>query len=746
MLKQFSKRIQVFEIIVFLLILFIFTVLFSLFIDKKSNDKLVSFIYGYQKEELKKIAGYFDEVKIKYNILLDYASEMFFAEGQANLSSDEYIQENPLLIFDDKKNVVFNNSVGLNFPLIKTNDENIFITTLKYDTDNLIVYVLKKNDYFFLSYTYLDNILKPFHNGLNNYIIYNLLNNYIYTKEYFDFMKNLSGIIRSKHKYLVSENKGFLISNIKLEKDLYLISYTKRNTFLKNLQNSKKSTYTFTGITFGLTILIILLLLRYFLTRYYYEKEKYEKLFLLEQEKFQSIVEAIGEGVALIDINYNVLWFNNFVKKSLTNKFEGKCFEIFAGNNVPCNNCKFQQVVKDKKIQTMKYENYLENKTGHFEVILSPLIDEKGEVVAVVDLIRDITESVTMQNQLIKNETYLKNLIDYSPDAIVTLDYNFNIKTYNKQAKVLFSSIDLKGFNFKKIVPHNEFYEKLRKAVYIDYFDAITECEHFNNFPIRISASSFGEGKETEYILIIKDMKKIRELETQLIQSEKLSALGLLAGGVAHEINNPLVGILNFAQLLYKKLPESSNESKLVKTIIDAGNETKKIVQNLLTYARQNVDKNEDFFISESIDFSLRILNSKIKKKNIKVEKQGESDLKIKANKGKIHQVFVNLINNSIDACEQNGNIIITLIDENKYQMFKIYDNGVGIEKKIMDNIFDPFFTTKGVGEGTGLGLSIIAGIVKEHGWEISVKSELGKFTEFTVKINKIKTLHHSNH
>ncbi len=737
MLNGFVKRIRAFEVIVFLLILFIFTILFSLFIDKKSNDKLVLFVYGYQEEELNKISKYFDEIKIKYNILLDYASEMLKGEGVSALTTDDYIKENPLLIYDDNKTVLFNNSIGLDFPIPTPIIKKFYITTIKYDSDDLLVFISKKNNMYFLTFTEIKNILKPFYNGLSNYIIYNLSNKYIYTDKYFDFLKNLTGIIKEKHRYIVSENKGFLVSNIYLGNDLYLITYTERNLFLKNLQNSRKSTYTFTGITFGLTILIILLLLRYFLTRYYYEKEKYEKLFFLEQEKFQSIVEAIGEGVALMDTNYNVLWYNNFVKKSLNDKHDGKCFEIFAGRTSPCYGCKFRNVIEDKKIHVMKYEDYLENKKGHFEVILSPLTDEDGKVVAIVDLIRDITESVSMQNQLIKNETYLKNLIDYSPDAIITLDYNFNIKTYNRQAKVLFSGVDLKGYNFKNIVPRKGFYEKLRNAVYIDYFDAITECEFFNNFPIRISASSFGEGEDTEYILIIKDMKKIRELETQLIQSEKLSALGLLAGGIAHEINNPLVGILNFAQLLQKKLPESSNESKLVKTIIEAGNETKKIVQNLLTYARQNVDKNEDFYISESIEFSLKILNSKIKKKNINVETQGESDLKIIANKGKIHQVFVNLINNSIDACNQNGEIIITLIEEQDYKMFKIYDNGTGMEKKVMDNIFDPFFTTKEVGEGTGLGLSIIAGIVKEHGWEISVESEFGKFTEFSIKILK---------
>jgi signal transduction histidine kinase len=288
-----------------------------------------------------------------------------------------------------------------------------------------------------------------------------------------------------------------------------------------------------------------------------------------------------------------------------------------AGNNNICDGCKYQNVITDKKVQKMNYINYITGRKGHYEVILSPLIDEEGNVVAVVDLIIDVTENINMQQKM--------------------------------------------------------------------------------------------------------------------LQSEKLSALGLLAGGIAHEINNPLVGILNFAQLLSKKIDNKSPEGKLVDTIIEAGTETKRIVQNLLVYARQSVDKKETYPIEESIEFAIKILNSKIRAKCLKVNILQEETFIVRANKGKIHQVFLNLLTNSIDASKNNGRIDIVL-NFNKKEI-KIKDYGIGIKKEFLDKIFDPFFTTKDVGEGTGLGLSIIAGIINEHGWNISVESEFGKYTVFTIKM-----------
>ncbi|MBC7197530.1 MAG: hypothetical protein H5U39_09770, partial [Deferribacterales bacterium] len=156
-----------------------------------------------------------------------------------------------------------------------------------------------------------------------------------------------------------------------------------------------------------------------------------------------------------------------------------------------------------------------------------------------------------------------------------------------------------------------------------------------------------------------------------------------------------------------------------------------------LSYARQHINKDEEFFIIESIEFALKILGSKIRNAKINIHKNIDSNLKVRGNKGKVHQIFLNLIGNAVDATTSGGNIYIkSLIEEGRY-IIEIMDDGEGIDKAFLDKIFDPFFTTKPPGSGTGLGLSITLGIIKEHGWEIKVESEKGKYTLFRIVINE---------
>ncbi|MBD3266990.1 GHKL domain-containing protein, partial [bacterium] len=268
---------------------------------------------------------------------------------------------------------------------------------------------------------------------------------------------------------------------------------------------------------------------------------------------------------------------------------------------------------------------------------------------------------------------------------------------------------------------------------------------------------------------LIKNYAILRDTQTQLIQSEKMASLGQLVAGVAHEINNPINFISSNIQPLkeyltgYKKIAEAlfsiktanldelkeqiqiireeydldfaeEDANKLIASFEDGSGRIAKIVADLRLYSRADQDYFSHFQLHESIDSSLTILYNRYKDR-IEIQKDYGEIPTVKCSPSKINQVFMNLISNAIDAIESGGNIWLATKQEKNYIIITIRDDGNGIPKDIQSKIFDPFFTTKPVGSGTGLGLSIVHGIIEQHGGTITVESEVGKGTTFTVKL-----------
>jgi len=216
----------------------------------------------------------------------------------------------------------------------------------------------------------------------------------------------------------------------------------------------------------------------------------------------------------------------------------------------------------------------------------------------------------------------------------------------------------------------------------------------------------------------------LRKTQEQLLQSEKMSAVGQLIAGVAHELNNPLTAILGYAQLLEV---ESLNEraQDYVAKLFKQAQRTHRVVQNLLSFARQRKPERDEIDIRKVLDETLALRDYDLKINNIHVEREAPSELaRVVADAHQIEQVFLNIINNAVDAILETGRpgkLKIRISTENGHVCTQFADDGPGI--KDPKRIFDPFYTTKGVGKGTGLGLSICYGIVKEHGGDIAARN-----------------------
>jgi len=242
-------------------------------------------------------------------------------------------------------------------------------------------------------------------------------------------------------------------------------------------------------------------------------------------------------------------------------------------------------------------------------------------------------------------------------------------------------------------------------------------------------------GKDDEVIgrlLILNDLTERVSLEGQLVQAEKLSSIGLLAAGVAHEVNTPLAVITSQAQMLMKQIPEDDPRSRTLDKIIKQSFRASEIVNNLLKFSRVSGSEHTELDLNKLIRETLSLVDPMLKVSKISLNAQLDAGLPpVYGNSGKLQQVFMNLIMNARDAMPRGGELTLATESENSTIHVEVSDNGVGIPADHLDKIFDPFFTTKSTSRGTGLGLAVTYGIIREHAGKIRVESLIGRGTSF---------------
>ncbi|UCD17351.1 MAG: HAMP domain-containing protein [Candidatus Zixiibacteriota bacterium] len=301
----------------------------------------------------------------------------------------------------------------------------------------------------------------------------------------------------------------------------------------------------------------------------------------------------------------------------------------------------------------------------------------------------------------------------------------------------------------------------LSRFVEIRRQDEIGQLSESFNRMIESLKQSQDEIEEYNRTLEEKIIERTRELEdaqAQLIQSEKMAALGQLAAGVAHELNNPLGGILGYAQFTLEKMEKVSLETisvrdlesyqRYLKDIESQSRRCKTIVQNLLKFSRSsNAVEFEDISINQVMEETLTFIEHQLMMKQIMLVRElGPNLPHIRGNAGQLQQVFTNIIINAMHASESGSEISIHTRYLPPLGEFPgaveicITDQGIGIGEENLKKVFEPFFTTKEVGKGTGLGLSVSYGIIKEHGGEVKIKSKLGEGTTFTIVFQLEKT------
>jgi PAS domain S-box-containing protein len=367
-----------------------------------------------------------------------------------------------------------------------------------------------------------------------------------------------------------------------------------------------------------------------------------------------------------------------------------------------------------------------------------------------------MVEKVRLQKELIETKNFLESIVEKAGDAISVVDLEGKILYWNEGATRIYGyqkeevlGNKLVDFLYSRDAKLREEEEKFTE----DLMARVKAGEVIPNVEVKrqtkegkeiitsmtISPLKDAEGRIVGASRICKDITHLKKAEERLVMAERLSSLGELTAGVAHELRNPLAGIKINTQVLSRKKDLPEMEKKLLDSTQEGIEKIQKIVDDMLHFAKPKASHFKEEEINEVVDKSLAILQTKLKKGNISSVFEGAHGLpKLRIDIHQIQQVLINLMLNAIQAMEDGGTLSIrTLLEDGDGVGIEVRDTGIGISRAHLKKIFDPFFTTKS--EGTGLGLSISAKILENHGATIDAVSEEGKGSTFTIHFPGVK-------
>ncbi len=373
----------------------------------------------------------------------------------------------------------------------------------------------------------------------------------------------------------------------------------------------------------------------------------------------------------------------------------------------------------------------------------------------------DVTARKQLEVELHHRDTFFHNLIDSSVDGIIAADMRGRIILFNSGAQKILGYTREEAFtqlHTTKLYPEGdakEILERMRSDKYggkgkLLRHELTAITKDGRHIPMSLSGGIIYDlDREIASYGIFTDLRAMRKVEADLeqthqmlLQSEKMAGLGRLAAGVAHEINNPMSGIMLYANLVKESLGEEHPAAADMEVIVHEAERCKQIVADLLEFSHQTTYEQTGVDVTEQLEKALGLFAKQPLMHNIEVDLQIQDGLqRIWGNPIRLNQVFANLIVNAAQAMEGQGRIAISARHRADGRIVEIVftDDGPGIPSEVLDQIFDPFFTTKTDSGGTGLGLSVSYAIIKEHKGTIRVESEPGQGATFTLRFPVLK-------
>ena len=408
-----------------------------------------------------------------------------------------------------------------------------------------------------------------------------------------------------------------------------------------------------------------------------------------------------------------------------------------------------------RKRETVSFDMELEmgGRKVYLSTVKFPIMDQEGNPTAVCGIAKDITAQREAQIQLRLTREYLQNIIDNSPVLIITSNLDGRIASFNRAAE------ESLGYTAEEAIglPSESFYmdpttragliRRITEGDAIRDFSTQLKCKDGSPLQVSLSLSQLKDssGRMIGTVGMCKDISHRKALMGQIMQSERLAAVGRLASGVAHEINNPLAiisEIAGYLNELIEKGPETCGADLLeelregLPKIIKHVKRGRVITRRLLSFARKSEARVMVADVNACLEEILPFLEKEAHLARVKIHGDYQPELpRVAIEEMQLQEIFINLITNAIHALggREEGNVWLTTREENNKVIVSVRDDGPGVDDSVRDRLFDPFVTTKPTGLGTGLGLSICYGIVKRHDGEIRVYSEPAQGATFEV-------------
>jgi two-component system NtrC family sensor kinase len=363
--------------------------------------------------------------------------------------------------------------------------------------------------------------------------------------------------------------------------------------------------------------------------------------------------------------------------------------------------------------------------------------------------------SRTLKARISQQEEYISSILRSSVDAIIFIDNDNKVKVWNRGAELIFgfSEEEMLGQTFHKLIPPEldadeeliRIKQEVRTKGYIRDYRGQRMTRDGRRITIDLSRTlvTSDNGEIIGSVAVIRDVTEKIAMEQHIYNTEKLASIGILAAGIAHEINNPLAAILGFTDLIKEKLAPGSPEYEDLMIVEENANHAKSIVENMLGFARTSEGLENQVDVIQAMESVINIVKNTLLVKKVDLCLELPETLPhIKGDPREFQQVLFNLVNNSISAMlDKGGKLTISAVAVDNAVTVNVRDTGVGIPNRIKTRVYDPFFTTKSAGEGTGLGLSLCYGIVQKCGGQIGFTSvsaednpDLPSGTTFTVR------------
>jgi PAS domain S-box-containing protein len=467
------------------------------------------------------------------------------------------------------------------------------------------------------------------------------------------------------------------------------------------------------------------------------------------EERHRRVVDTVSDAIVITDLERRIAFANPaahalFGAESLTGL---PVRDFMSEEQLPQ-----LRLVEERALagEALQYATTLVRADGvrrEVEVSVTPL-REVGEVTGLVASLRDVTELRARAEALERSEARYARLVESAPDGIFTLDAAGRFTSVNRALETATgrSREQIIGREFILLVDARD-----RIPTWRAFEEALATGQP-RRVELRYAGVSGNERKaslmaspitdrtgRTAVLGVVRDVTDELRLTEQLLRQEKLAAIGQLVSGVAHELNNPLAGVMAFSQLLLAGGGLGEEQRRSVETIHQESRRAAKIVSNLLTFARQHPPARVATDLNQVLLDTLELRRYALRLNEIEIETALDDALPLTwADSSQLQQVLLNLVGNAEQALvdwDGERRIRVATRRQGETIVLEVADSGPGIPEALLGQVFNPFFTTKPVGQGTGLGLSISDGIVREHGGRIRVESVQGHGAAFVVEL-----------